>query len=54
MSHKILPYPCDYTNTSSVRRARRGGNTFVIILCIVIALLLGAGTYFALTNQKIG
>ncbi len=54
MSHKILPYPCDYTNTSSVRRARRGGNMFVIILCIVIALLLGAGTYFALTNQKIG
>lgn len=52
MARKIIPYPCDYKTTASVRRARRGGNVFVIILCIVIALLLGAGTYFALTNDR--
>ena len=51
MFRKIIPYPCDYQNTASVRRARRGGNIFVIILCVIIALLLGAGTFFALTND---
>ena len=51
MFRKIIPYPCDYKNTASIRRARRGGNIFVIILCVIIALLLGAGTFFALTND---
>ncbi|MBQ1821609.1 MAG: trypsin-like peptidase domain-containing protein [Clostridia bacterium] len=54
MSRKIIPYPCDYQNTTSVRRARRGGNAIVIILCVLIALLLGAGTFFALTNNGQG
>lgn len=52
MARKIIPYPCDYKVTASVRRARRGGNVFVIILCIIVAALLGAGTYFALTNER--
>jgi S1-C subfamily serine protease len=51
MARKIIPYPCDYKTTASVRRARRGGNAFVIILCILIAVLLGAGAYFALTDD---
>lgn len=51
MSHKFIPYPCDYKNAASVRRAHRGGNIFVIVLCGVIALLLGAGAFFALTNE---
>ena len=51
MFRKIIPYPCDYKNTASVRRARRGGNILVIILCVIIALLLGAGAFFALTND---
>jgi len=51
MSRKLIPYPCDYKNSASLRRAHRGGNTFVIILAVLIALLLGAGTYFALTND---
>ncbi len=54
MFRKLIPYPCDYKNTVSVRRARRGGNIFVIILCVIIALLLGAGTFFALTNDGRG
>lgn len=54
MFHKLIPYPCDYKNTVSVRRARRGGNIFVIILCVIIALLLGAGVFFALTNDGQG
>ncbi len=54
MFRKIIPYPCDYKNTASVRRARRGGNIFVIILCVIIALLLGAGAFFALTNDGQG
>lgn len=54
MSRKIIPYPCDYTNTASLRRARRGGNIFVLILAILIALLLGAGAFFALTNNAQG
>ena len=52
MSHKIIPYPCDYENTASVRRARRGGNIFVIILCCIIVLLLGTGAFFALSNGR--
>lgn len=51
MARKIIPYPCDYQVTASVRRARRGGNAFVIILCILIALLLGAGVFFALIDD---
>ena len=51
MSRKIIPYPCDYKNVSSVRRARRGGNVFVIVLCVLIALLLGVGAYFALADD---
>ena len=54
MSHKFYPYPTDYRNTTSLRRARRAGNVFVIILCVIIALLLGAGTFFALTNNGQG
>ena len=54
MSRKIIPYPCDYQNTASVRRARRGGNVFVIILCVLIALLLGAGVFFACSNNGQG
>ncbi|MBR4906105.1 MAG: trypsin-like peptidase domain-containing protein [Clostridia bacterium] len=54
MSHKFYPYPTDYKNTTSLRRARRAGNVFVIILCILIALLLGGGTFFALTNNGQG
>ena len=54
MSHKFYPYPTDYKNTTSLRRAHRTGNTFVIILCVIIALLLGAGTFFALTNDGQG
>jgi serine protease Do len=34
-----------------LRRAHRGGNTLVIILAVLIALLLGAGAFFALTND---
>ncbi len=52
MARKIIPYPCDYKATASVRRARRGGNVFVIILCIFIALLMGAGAFFALANDR--
>lgn len=51
MSRKIIPYPCDYKNTTSVRRARRGGNVLVLILCILIALLLGAGAYFVTSDH---
>lgn len=51
MSRKLIPYPGDYKNVTSLRRAHRGGNTFVIILAVLIALLLGAGTFFALTND---
>mgnify|MGYP002625536561 CR=1 FL=1 len=54
MSRKIIPYPCDYQNTASVRRARRGGNAIVIILCVLIVLLSGAGVFFALTNNGQG
>ena len=54
MSRKLIPYPVDYKNTASVRRARRGGNAFVIVLCVLIALLLGAGTFFALVNDGQG
>ena len=50
MSHKFYPYPTDYQNTSSLKRARRTGNIFVIVLCVIIALLLGAGTFFALID----
>ena len=51
MSRKLIPYPCDYKNSTSLRRARRGGNTLVIVLAALIAILLGVGTYFALTND---
>ncbi len=51
MSRKIIPYPCDYKNVASVRRARRGGNVFVIILCVLIAFLLGFGAYYATAND---
>ena len=54
MSHKFYPYPTDYRNTTSLRRARRAGNVFVIVLCVIIALLLGAGAFFALTNDGQG
>ena len=54
MSHKFYPYPTDYRNTTSLRRARRAGNVFVIILCVIIALLLAGGTFFALTNNGQG
>ena len=52
MARKIIPYPCDYRVTASVRRARRAGNVFVIILCVLIALLLGAGAFFALSDER--
>lgn len=51
MSRKIYPYPADYRNTTSLRRARRGGNVFVIVLASIIVLLLGVGTFFALTDD---
>ena len=51
MAHKMIPYPCEYRVTASVRRARRAGNVFVIILCILIALLLGAGVFFAMSDD---
>ena len=54
MSHKFYPYPTDYKNTTSLRRARRTGNVIVIILCVIIALLLGGGAFFALTNNGQG
>ena len=54
MSRKFYPYPADYKNTASLRRARRGGNVFVIILCCIIALLLGAGAFFALVDGSKG
>lgn len=54
MSHKFYPYPADYQNTTSLRRARRGGNVFTLILVILIALLLGAGAFFAFTDDMRG
>ncbi len=51
MSRKLIPYPCDYKNSTSLRRAHHGGNTLVIILAVLIAALLGVGTFFALTND---
>lgn len=54
MSHKFYPYPTDYRNTTSLRRARRAGNIFVIVLSVIIALLLGAGAFFAFTNNGQG
>ena len=51
MARKIIPYPCDYRVTASVRRARRGGNVLVVFLCILIALLLGAGVFFAMVDD---
>jgi serine protease Do len=44
----------DYRNTASVRRAHRGGNALVIVLCGILVLLLGAGAFFALTNDSQG
>lgn len=54
MSHKFYPYPTDYQNTSSLKRQRRTGNIFVIVLCAIIALLLAAGAFFALTDDMKG
>ncbi len=54
MSRKLIPYPCDYTSAGSLRRARRGGNILVIILCAIIVLLIGTGLFFALTNESQG
>lgn len=54
MSHKFYPYPTDYKNTTSLRRARRTGNVFVIILCVIIAILIGGGVFFGLTNNGQG
>lgn len=54
MSHKFYPYPTDYQNTSSLKRQRRTGNIFVIVLCAIIALLLAAGAFFALTDDRKG
>ncbi len=54
MSHKFIPYPCDYKYTASVRSAHRRGNAFVIVLCGLIVLLLGAGAVFALINDGRG
>lgn len=51
---KFYPYPTDYKNTASLRRARRAGNIFVIVLCGIIALLLGAGAFFAFYNGSKG
>ena len=51
MARKIIPYPCDYKRTASVRRARRAGNVFVLILCILIAVLIGAGVYFTVADD---
>ena len=51
MARKIIPYPCDYKVLASVKRARRAGNIFVLLLCIVVALLIGAGVYFAVAND---
>ncbi len=51
MARKIIPYPCDYKMTASVRRARRGGNVFVLILCFLVALLIGAGVFFAVSDD---
>ena len=51
MSHKIIPYPCDYKTTTSVRRSRKAGNVFVLILCVIILLLIGAAVYFGMTND---
>lgn len=51
MARKIIPYPCDYKMTASVRRARRGGNVLVLILCILVAILIGAGIFFAVTDD---
>ena len=50
MSRKIYPYPTDYKNTTSLRRARKAGNAFVIVLCCIIAVLLGTGAFFALSD----
>ena len=54
MAHKFYPYPCDYQNTASLRRARRAGNVFVIVLCGILALLLAAGAFFAFWNDGRG
>lgn len=51
MSHKIIPYPCDYKATTSVRRSRKAGNVFVVILCAIILMLLGAAVYFGTAND---
>lgn len=50
MSRKIYPYPTDYKNTTSLRRARKAGNVFVIVLCCIIAVLLGTGAFFAFSD----
>ena len=50
MSRKFYPYPADYKNVTSLKRARRAGNVFVIVLCCIIAVLLGAGAFFALSD----
>jgi serine protease Do len=54
MSHKFYPYPADYRNTASLRRARRAGNVFTLVLIGIIVLLLGAGAFFALTDGMRG
>lgn len=54
MSRKFYPYPADYRNTASLRRARRGGNIFTLILIGIIVLLIGAGAYFAFSNNMRG
>ena len=51
MARKIIPYPCDYKVTASVRHARKAGNVLVILLCVITALLIGAGVFFAVTND---
>lgn len=51
MSRKIIPYPCDYKASASVRRARKAGNVFVIVLSTVIVLLLTAAIAFAVADD---
>ena len=51
---KFYPYPPDYKHNTSLRSSRRAGNVVVIVLCGLIALLLGVGAFFALTNEAKG